>query len=139
MKPLPDSGFKVEWVGSPAVPATVPPGKAFPLTVTVKNTSDQVWLDPKSSDAAPSAAGAVRLGYRWLKAGETGKPNPAYGDTRGDLAAPLPPGQSASLTVQVTAPSQPGKYQLQLDLVQELVSWFDTKGAARLMVPVQVK
>jgi len=139
MKPLPDTGFKVEWVGRPDIPATVPVRKTFPAIVTVKNTSDQVWLDPKNSDATNYAAGAVRLGYRWWKASGATTLSIGNGEARGDLLEPLPPGASASLTVQVAAPAEPGDYQLQLDLCQEWVSWFEPKGAATLVVPVKVK
>jgi hypothetical protein len=63
----------------------------------------------------------------------------SYGEARGDLLEPLQPGASTSLTVQVAAPAQPGDYKLQLDLCQELVTWFEPKGAAPLVVPVKVK
>jgi len=52
---------------------------------------------------------------------------------------PLAPGASTALAVQVTAPAQPGDYQLQLDLCQELVSWFEAKGAVQLLAPVKVE
>jgi len=139
IKPLPATGFRVGWVGRPNTPATVPAGHVFPVTVTVKNTSDQVWLDPKSSDATPYAAGSVRLGYRWLKGSEPTTPNVGYADARGDLSAPLRPGASTALTVRITAPAEPGDYKLQIDLCQELVSWFEPKGAAPLVVPVKVE
>jgi hypothetical protein len=141
VKPLPDTAFRVEWIGRPSIPAAVPAGNVFPVTVTVKNTSDQVWLDPKSSHPTTYAAGAVRLGYRWLKPSEkkAPKPNMGYSDARGDLSQPVHPGGSALLTVEVTAPAQPGDYNLQLDLCQELVSWFEPKGTAPLVVPVKVE
>jgi hypothetical protein len=139
IKPLPKTGFRVEWVGRPNIPATIPAGHIFPVTVTVKNTGDQVWLDPDSSDATPYAAGSVRLGYRWLRPSEVKAPNMGYAEARGDLLKPLSPDDSASLTVQVTAPPEPGDYKLQLDLCQELVSWFEPKGAAPLLVLVKVE
>jgi hypothetical protein len=42
------------------------------------------------------------------------------------------------MAVEVVAPSEPGSYFLQLDLCQELFAWFETRGAARLVVPVTV-
>ena len=139
VKALLASAFRLEWIGPPNAPATVPAGYVFPVTATVKNTSVQVWPDPQSSDATPYAAGSVRLGYRWRKGSESPAPNVGYADARGDLLAPLGPGASTSLTVKVTAPPQPGDYALQLDLCQELVSWFEAKGAASLVVPVKVE
>lgn len=138
MKPLPDTGFNVAW-RRPSIPSTVAAGKRFAATVTVQNTSDQVWLAPQSSDATHDAAGAVRLGYRWLKPSELKAPNTGYADARGDLSQPLSPGGLAVMTVQVVAPALPGSYELQLDLCQELVTWFASKGAVPLLVPVRVK
>jgi hypothetical protein len=57
---------------------------------------------------------------------------------RGDLPGPVPPGKTATLTVAVEAPPAPGSYLLQLDLVEELVVWFEYRGAAKLLVPVAV-
>ena len=133
--PLLDAGFKLEW-GRPSVPAVVVSGETFAAAVIVKNAGTEVWLDPWSSGG--TGAGAVRLGYRWWKIGDMRKPFGDYADARGELPGPLPPGQTAVLVVQVAAPSKPGKYNLQLDLVQELVSWFESKGAPILMLPVEV-
>lgn len=135
VKPLLDAGFKIEW-GRPSVPAVVVSGETFAAAVIVRNAGTEVWLDPRSSGG--TGAGAVRLGYRWWRLGDTRRPFQDYADARGELPGPLPPGNTAVLVVQVVAPSKPGKYNLQLDLVQELVSWFESKGASLLMVPVEV-
>jgi hypothetical protein len=45
---------------------------------------------------------------------------------------------TAAGKAEPTAPAEPGDYTLQLDLCQELVSWFDPKGGAKLLVPVKV-
>jgi hypothetical protein len=42
------------------------------------------------------------------------------------------------MAVEVVAPPEPGEYRLQLDLLQELVAWFEDKGAPRLLVPIRV-
>ena len=66
-------------------------------------------------------------------------PLPSSYDARADLRQPLRPGDSATLSIPVRAPKKPGEYQLQFDLVQELVSWFEEKGAPPLRVPVTVR
>jgi hypothetical protein len=137
MVPLADTAFSVEW-GVPGVPAAVPAGSSFAVGVRVKNTGDQAWMDPRNSDAARYAAGAVRLGYRWWKAGDSSKPYSDYTAERGDLLGPVRPGHATVIAMEVTAPPDPGAYRLQLDLVQELVSWFEPHGAAKLFVPVKV-
>ena len=55
------------------------------------------------------------------------------------MLGPVRPGKTAVMAIAVTAPTEPGNYKLQLDLVQENVSWFETRGAPVLMVPVVVK
>jgi hypothetical protein len=137
MTPMTDDGFRVEW-GTPGVPTTIGAGSEFAVGVVVKNVSDQIWMDPRNADAKTYGAGAVRLAYRWWKAGDTAKPYRDYGSERGDLLAPIHPGQSAALAVPVTAPQEPGRYRLQLDLLQEIVSFFQDRGALTLMVPVTV-
>jgi len=135
-QPLPDSGFKVEW-GLPGIPAKIPAGKRFAVGVIVTNAGDQVWLDDKSSDPARPGAGAIRLAARWLKTDKPGQDVP-YPQLRGQLPGPLMPGGSTVMAVEVAAPTEPGTYFLQLDLCQELFAWFETRGAARLVVPVTV-
>lgn len=138
MQPLPDTAFSVEW-GLPGVPSAVPAGGTFAVGVRVKNTGDQVWMDPRNSDATTYAAGAVRLSYRWWKAGNSSALYADYTAARGELLGPVMPGKATLVAIEVTAPTEPGDYRLQLDLLQELVSWFEPKGAAKLFVPVKVR
>jgi len=131
---MPASGFSVEW-GMPGVPSPVKPGASFAVGVAVKNTGDQIWLDPRTADPE-SAAGAVRLTSRWWGA-DAKKPYSDYA-ARGELPSPVHPGQTAVMAVPVVAPAEPGNYQLQLELVQENFGWFEQMGAQVLRVPVTV-
>ena len=135
-QPMPESGYRVQW-GVPSVPCALKTGVTVPVSVVVKNIGDQAWPDIPSSDQG-KGRGAVRLCYRWWKAGDDKTPAIDYGRPRGDLNAPLPPGTEATLTVPVDAPPTPGDYVLQLELVAELVHWFQDRGAAKLLVPVTV-
>lgn len=134
--PLTASGYRVEW-GVPSVPCILKAGTSVPVSVVVKNIGDGSWPDIPSADPA-TGRGAVRLGYRWWSEGDAKRLVADYAAQRGDLRAPLGPGGSATMTALVTAPSAPGTYLLQLDLVEELVVWFESRGAAKLMVPVTV-
>jgi hypothetical protein len=42
------------------------------------------------------------------------------------------------VTLQITAPKQPGDYILSLDLVQEQVAWFGDKGSPTTTAKVTV-
>ena len=131
---MPPTGHRVEW-GTPGVPCTMKAGAKVPVAVVVKNTGDQTWYHVATTI---TGHGAVRLGARWWSQRDAKVPAVDYTQVRGDLRANLAPGESAALTVEVTAPSTPGAYLLQLDLVEELVVWFENRGAARLMAPVTV-
>src|SRR5205807_7586880 len=49
------------------------------------------------------------------------------------------PGEEIELALPVTAPSVPGRYQLELDMVQDGVGWFAQRGSPTLRVPVEVR
>jgi hypothetical protein len=131
--PLPDEGFRVEWLTN-TMPRVVQAGSRTQVEVTVRNVGLAVWPDLKSSGNRPP--GAIRIGYRWLPVAS--RSPPSYARARGNLPAPLPPGQSATLGVEVMAPATPGAYRIQFDLVQEFVAWFESKDATRLIIPVRV-
>jgi hypothetical protein len=131
---LPEEGFRVEWISN-TVPKEVKAGSTFPVSVTFKNAGTAVWLDPGSTGSQSPDAGAVRMGHRWRPPGGRA---PAYAGARIDLAGPLRPGQSITLSLSLSAPSVPGTYRLQFDLVQEHVAWFEGMDAPRLIVPVRV-
>lgn len=130
----PHANYSLRWIGH-NIPGSFQRGVAVPVEIKVQNTGDWPWPDPRTaSPGNPSGQYAVRLGYLWLPA--TGEP--IYGPNRADLAAPVAPGETATLTVLVTPPASPGEYRLQPDLVEELVVWFREKGAETLVVPTRV-
>jgi hypothetical protein len=135
--PLPDAAYAVEWI-SADVPARIEPLEKKIISVSFRNVSTIAWPNPSTTDPDHSSgAYAVRLCSRWTKAGEPPKIE-SY-KTRTDLRQPLQPGQTVTLAVTVTAPSEPGRYELQFDLVQELVSFFERKGVERLVRTVEVR
>jgi hypothetical protein len=134
VQPMPPMGHVVDW-GTPSVPCQVKAGSTVPVSIIVRNAGDQVWRDMANSD---KGRGAVRLGARWWPASPAKVPLIDYTAARGDLSGPVPPGGSATLTVVVAAPTTPGSYMLQLDLVEEMIVWFEHVGAVKVMVPVTV-
>jgi hypothetical protein len=112
-------------------------GATSDVHVSAKNAGDWPWNDPFAANPNhPDGTYAIRLSYGWV--GADGKPLPPD-STRGELTAPVPPGQTANFTIKVKAPKEPGSYKLQLDLVEELVFFFSSKGNEKLTVPVTVK
>jgi hypothetical protein len=132
----PHNSYSLQWV-SHNVPATMAPGASVPIKVSVKNTGDWPWPDPFAGNPShPDGAYAVRMTCGWADAsGKSIQPQ----TNRGDLTAPVPPGQTTNFTMNITAPKQSGSYQLQIDLVEELVTFFSGKGTEKLVVPVTVQ
>lgn len=129
------ASYSVQWVSNNA-PNKMARGATVPVQVVVRNTGDWPWPDPKTANPGDASGGyAVRLGYAWKK--ENGGKS-EHAPPRADLGAPVPPGSSATFTIDVTAPKEPGGYDLELDLVEELVTWFNAKGAPKLRIPVTV-
>jgi hypothetical protein len=128
--------YALEWVSND-IPATMPAGKPASIKVSVKNTGDWPWNDPFAANPSqPNGTYAVRLSYRWMAPNGQALPQDS---ARGELTAPVPPGGTAKFTMTVTAPKDPGNYQLQVDLVEELVVFFSAKGTQKLSVPVAVQ
>jgi hypothetical protein len=133
--PLPDSAFRVKW-DRVVVPPVVEGNAVFPVDVTFTNIGDKAWPDAATADPRKNGAWAVRVAYRWL--GADGKILSKYGD-RVDLPKPVPPGGTQAVRISVKSPPNPGQYRLQVDLLQELVSWFEARGAATSIQPVTVR
>ncbi len=134
---LPESAMRVRW-STVNVPTQVYAGLETPFTLTLTNLGDKTWPDPKMADPEQtSGAYAVRLSYSFVTSGGAGYPLPRLGP-RADLARPVAPGESETLTIVVRAPNQPGEYNLSFELLQECVVWFGDVGAKTLTVPVRV-
>ena len=113
-------------------PATVsvPRSAGYALTCRVENTVHASW--PR---AAPDGFGLVRLGAHLVTA-EGVSCVRDYG--RADLPRDLMPGAAEVLTIQLTAPDEPGEYRVQLDMVREGVAWFSDREASSVTVGLAV-
>jgi hypothetical protein len=132
---LPDRAFRVEWEPIRASPFWKP-GQIEIIPVTFTNASKTVWPNFKTARGKLPGEYAVRVSYRWLDANAKMPGN--FGE-RFELPKPVNPGEAVTVAVRVQAPTMPGSYQLQFDLVQELVAWFADKGAKQLRFPVRVE
>jgi hypothetical protein len=135
LRPRPESFYRVGW-GGVQLPSHLRAGETVRLLVSFRNAGSETWPDSQMADPVNrQGAGAVRLGWRWWQA------DTLVSDysTRVDLPWPLRPGESLAMPVDVPLPQQPGSYRLQVDLVHELVTWFESRGAAPLLVPLTVE
>jgi hypothetical protein len=60
-------------------------------------------------------------------------------DGRSALFRDLNPGEQTELELVVNAPKMPGTYILELDMLQEGVSWFGLHGSATLQISIRVE
>jgi len=128
--------YSLQWVSND-VPATMAAGKAAAVHISVKNTGNWTWPNPATANLSkPDGSYAVRLSYRWANA--EGKLE-RQGDERGELSAPVSPGDTANFSMNVLPPKEPGSYRLEIDVVEELVTFFSAKGTQKLTLPVTVQ
>ena len=113
------------------VPASAWTCQRLRIPVTVTNRGDAPW----SAIGYEIGVYRVALSYRWLdEAGQRVIPEGG----RTFLPGSVRPGESARVTAEVRTPSDPGRYQLVLTLVQEGVAWFDDRDGGAAVVPVFV-
>lgn len=113
----------------------VPPRARTTIDVRVRNASRQTW---------PGTSGErmIYLGNHWLT--ESGAAVLVQDDGRVGLGRDIAPGEEIELALAVTAPGSPGRYVLELDLVQQQVAWFsDRRKLSRrrtrsVRIPVEV-
>lgn len=104
------------------------PGQVATTAVTITNTSNENW---PSGGAYP-----VHLAYHWIDQSQNVV---VWDGERTVLPKDLNAGDSINVQASIKAPDQPGEYVLRMTMLQELVAWFDDKGAKPLTQPVTIK
>jgi len=129
--PLPDSAFRAEiTVANP--PTRLSAGEQATVRVSIKNKSEMTWRG-RDWTADPFQ---IAAGNHWLDgAGKT----IINDDGRSPFTRDVPPGETIEIPLTINAPPRGGNYQLEIDLVQEDVSWFGLKGSPTLRLPIVVK
>jgi SAM-dependent methyltransferase len=108
-------------------PTTLKGGERAVLEFEVTNISKENWLQRQKH--------SVNLGNHWLSSdGRVVVVN----DGRAPLPESLSPGQTAMILLPIRAPEKPGRYCLEVDLVQEGVRWFKDAGSSTLLLSVRV-
>jgi hypothetical protein len=133
--PLPDSGFKGQ-VTLASPPAKLRAGQVEVVNIKVKNVSDVIWWarGGETTDRTDNMF-YIAAGNRWLD-----KDGKLSNETEGHSGIPrdLKPGEEIDMSLQITAPKTPGDWTLNLDMVQEGVSWFGDKGSPTTKIKVAV-
>jgi len=111
-------------------------GQVAIINIKVKNTSDVIWYQRGglTTDRSDNKF-YIAAGNRWLdKDGKLTSETEAHNGIPKDLK----PGEETEMTLQITAPKQPGEWTMQLDMVQEGVNWFSERGSPVTNIKVQV-
>lgn len=128
--PLPDSGFRAEMNVTNA-PVNLSASQRVTLDLSLKNISRVSWPG-RQWHADPFQ---IAVGNHWLDAAGNVVSND---DGRTALEEDLRPGETATMRLVVNAPAQRGDYVLEVDVVQEGVSWFGLKGSKTWRARVKV-
>jgi 4-amino-4-deoxy-L-arabinose transferase-like glycosyltransferase len=129
--PLPREAFRAE-LSVADVPSKFSPKRPATVRVRVKNASAVVWLARERGGGAYQ----VSLGNHWLD--RAGKPL-INDDGRSAILRDLKPGETTELSLTVNPPAEPGPYILEIDMLQEGVSWFGLTGSTTVRLPVEVR
>lgn len=129
--PISEGGFRAA-LKIISAPNVFRAGQPDSLRVLVKNDSNSLWLARERSGGRYQ----VSLGNHWLDVNGNVIIND---DGRAALLKDLRPAEQVELNLIVNAPKTPGDYLLELDMLQESVSWFGLKGSPTLRLPVRVE
>jgi SAM-dependent methyltransferase len=129
--PMPDSGFRARITGHPISIRAVA-GTQVSVPATIQNLGQCAW--PSLGDREQNYV--VKLGNHWLT--PEGK-TVVWDDGRQSLPFDLQPNAEIQTGLMVTAPASPGKYILELDMVQEAVGWFKHKSSIPAVVHAEIE
>ena len=102
-------------------PAQVIGGDMLVIKALIRNTSKTTWPgEHRRRDGY-----LVRLGNHWTRSGKDVR----FNDARAALPQDLAPGEQVELSLELQAPWAPGRYELELDMVEEQVAWFSQRGS----------
>jgi len=129
--PLDDEAFKA-YITMSAPPTHLRAGQQETIHVSVKNVSEYLW----SARGQPDGKLALNAGDIWFDASGDNLVNNL--DARTTIPHDLYPAEEIDLPLQIKVPATPGEYVLEIDMVQEGVSWFKERGSTPFRVKVHV-
>ena len=128
--PLPPEGFRAE-VSAVSAPSNIRAKKQAMLLVRIKNISAITWPARERGGGIHQ----ISIGNHWLDPNGNVLIND---DGRSALLRDLKPDDAVELPLTVNAPAARGRYILEIDMLQEGVSWFGLKGSRTVRLPVEI-
>lgn len=131
LKPLPGDGFKAEiTVANP--PTQLKVRQREELAVKVKNASGAEWpMRGREGDGMFQ----VNLGDGW----RTTDGKEVKVDQRAFLPRTLKPGEQVEIPFVIVAPDKAGDFVVEIDMVQEGIAWFVSKGSVPAKLKIKVE
>ncbi len=129
---FPNADYRTKLTLVDKAPVRVAPGSNVNLRVIVKNEGHSTF--PNKPD--PLGRYAVSLSYRTFNL-----ERPPVRVTEGIrflLPGPLQPGEAVTIPMTLVFPTKPGKYVVRIDLVHEVICWFEDKKNPAIVLPVEV-
>jgi hypothetical protein len=106
-------------VGIGAVQSVVYADSSFSVLLSLRNIGTRAW--------PATGPDALRVAYHWFRSdGSIAE----WDGQRTQMASPIPPGGSISVSAVVAVPAEPGRYRLQFDLLSRESGWFSEQGWA---------
>ncbi|MDZ7836955.1 MAG: LCP family protein [Actinomycetota bacterium] len=116
----PASKYNATYVEENTLPDSMSANLTYKFQVTVKNTGAVTWERNGKQEA-------FFLGYHWIDF-DTKQMVVFDGDRTFLPRTAVEPGEEVTFELNVRAPSDSGRYILQVDMVQENVTWFSYQG-----------
>jgi len=110
-------------------PDQAPCGAALTIQVGIRNTGDTLWLHKSSELGGYVALGAKLVDDAGLAL--------IYDYGRAALPVDVAPGEEVAVGITLATPTVPGRYHVKLDMVDELVVWFEHRGSQPVLVPFE--
>jgi hypothetical protein len=80
----------------------------------------------------------ITLAYRWVKRNEVNELDPEDFPNRWSLSSSAPIKKELTWFQLITAPPEAGSYYLEIEMIQENVAWFKSKGYPGIKVKVDI-
>ena len=123
---LPEAAYRAELTAQESW--TCAPGQEVSIPVVIKNVSSETWRSSEKS--------GIAVANRWLNA----KGNVIDSlDGRAPLVGDLESGSAKEINLTVKTPMKSGQYFLELDLVEEGITWFKDQGSTVTQLQVTVE
>ncbi|WP_166462982.1 class I SAM-dependent methyltransferase [Amycolatopsis acidicola] len=105
-------------------PESLPPQGIGTVRARVRNIGPAAWTMDHD----------IKLANHWRRHGEM----VTRDDGRTELPHRVAPGEALELELAVCAPAEPGRYELELDMVEEFVAWWSDHGSPTVRLEVAV-